>query len=280
MLAAFPAVQPLVLGDRPIQTVAAIDVAEAVTAALAGEVPMRRDYDLMEATSHTLREIVAQFRRFLGFPAARLTIGLPEWLGFAIARVADLAGWTGWRSPLRTTALRVLSNGVIGDPERWTNATGRSCQSLEATLASIPATSQERVFARASLAFPFLLAALSIFWIVSGMIGLIRREAAAQILDGVLNAPAANALVLAGGAIDVAIGVGLIIRSWTRFFALLAIVVSIGYLAGGTVLTPWLWADPLGPFVKVVPGIALALAVAALADERLWNGRCCSGGCI
>jgi hypothetical protein len=33
-------------------------------------------------------------------------------------------------------------------------------------------------------------------------------------------------------------------------------------------VTPELWADPLGPFVKVFPAMALALAVAALAEER------------
>jgi uncharacterized protein YbjT (DUF2867 family) len=102
MLAAFPAIQPLILGERRIQTVAAADVAEAVAMALAGEVPTRCDYDLMEDTPRTLREIVGQFRRWLGCPAARMRCDLPEWLGFAVGRIADLAGWCGWRSSLRT----------------------------------------------------------------------------------------------------------------------------------------------------------------------------------
>jgi hypothetical protein len=44
--------------------------------------------------------------------------------------------------------------------------------------------------------------------------------------------------------------------------------VSLAYLLLGAVLTPYLWADPLGPLVKIVPGIGLASAVAALAEER------------
>ena len=104
--------------------------------------------------------------------------------------------------------------------------------------------------------------------IASGVIGIVQREAAATLLDGVLSTPAANILILAGDAIDIAIGVGLIVRSWTRHAAVAAIIVSFGYLLAGTVLIPWLWADPIGPFVTVLPGIALALAVAALMEER------------
>ena len=46
------------------------------------------------------------------------------------------------------------------------------------------------------------------------------------------------------------------------------IVVSLGYLAGATLYAPDLWADPLGPMLKVLPGLALALTAAALLDER------------
>jgi len=268
MLAAFPFVQPLVLGDSLVQTVAAEEVAAAVAMALAGTVPMRADYDLMEDTPQTVRNIVGQFRRWLGFATAWATLDLPVWIGQAVAKFADTAGWLGWRSPLRSTALRVLSDGVTGDPGPWKRATGRTCRSLRDTLAALPNTAQERVFARARLVFPVLLVVLSIFWLASGVIGIIQREAAARLLDGVLPAPSVNALVLAGGAIDIAIGMSLIVRSWARRAAIAAIVVSFGYLLAGTVLTPWLWADPIGPFVKVLPGIALALAVAALMEER------------
>ena len=57
-------------------------------------------------------------------------------------------------------------------------------------------------------------------------------------------------------------------RPWLRLACFGAVAVSLGYLAGGTLLTPHLWADPLGVFVKVFPGIGLALAVASIAEER------------
>ncbi len=40
------------------------------------------------------------------------------------------------------------------------------------------------------------------------------------------------------------------------------------WFALGTILTPWLWADPFGALVKVLPGIVLALVAAAMLEER------------
>ena len=46
------------------------------------------------------------------------------------------------------------------------------------------------------------------------------------------------------------------------------IAVSFAYLISGTLAAPDIWVDPLGPYVKILPSIALALFVLALADDR------------
>ncbi len=46
------------------------------------------------------------------------------------------------------------------------------------------------------------------------------------------------------------------------------IAVSLAYLAGGTLIEPTLWLDPLGPLVKVLPSILLTLATLAVLEER------------
>jgi len=269
MLAAFPLAQPLVLGDARVKTVAADDVADAAAFALAhDQTTARRDFDLVEQGSHTLRDVVAAFRAWLGFAPARAHLSLPRFVGFPIARGADLAGWLGWRSPLRTTALRVLAEGIEGDSSDWEAVRGRALKPLHETLRSVPSTMQERVFARAMLVFPVLVLTLALFWLASGVIGFWRADDAARVLDGVVTPGDAMALVLGGGALDVLVGLGLLVRKYTRTAALGAIVVSLGYLASGTLLTPHLWTDPLGPLVKIFPAMALALAVAALAQER------------
>ena len=268
MLAAFPVVQPLVRADAPVQTVSARDVADAISFSLTSVETSRRSFDLVEREAHSLRDLVAAFRAWLGFPPASTVIALPSFLGGVIARGADLAGWLGWRSPLRTTALRVLADGVKGDGAAWEAVRGHPLASLRDTLAGIPATLQERTYARAALVFPVLVLTLAAFWLLSGLIGFWRAMAATCVLTGIADPRISLALVLGGAALDVTVGLGVLLRRFTRVAALASVAVSAVYLAAGTWLTPYLWADPLGPFVKVFPVMALGLAVAALAEKR------------
>jgi hypothetical protein len=47
-----------------------------------------------------------------------------------------------------------------------------------------------------------------------------------------------------------------------------ALALSIAYLVLGTLLLPRLWADPLGPLLKIAPIVALNLAALAVLDDR------------
>jgi hypothetical protein len=46
------------------------------------------------------------------------------------------------------------------------------------------------------------------------------------------------------------------------------IAVTAAYLLGGTLLTPALWLDPLGPLVKSIPAAVLALTALAVLEDR------------
>jgi uncharacterized protein YbjT (DUF2867 family) len=268
MLAGLPYAQVLVSGTSKVQIVALDDVTEAVRACLGGEIPERSTFDLVADEMHTLRDVVTRFRRWLGVPTARIQIELPRPVGVALARVADLAGWFGWRSPLRSTALKVLAAGISGDARPWRQASGRGLAGLDEALARLPSTRQERIFARAQLVLPCLVLTLVLFWLLSGLIGLWQWQEAAAILSGSTTPGLAAALVILGSLADIAIGIAFLFRRWLTRAALAAIAVSLGYLVGGTILAPTLWGDPLGPFVKVLPSMALALAVLALAEKR------------
>ena len=193
---------------------------------------------------------------------------LPRWLGGAVAWGADMAGWLGWRSPLRTTALKSLDDGVTGDAAAWKAAGGFNLNSLSQTLAALPSTMQERVFGRAQLVYPVALLTLAVFWIVSGVVGLAMLEAAASVIAERVGDGLARMLTIGGALADIAIGCGLLYRPTVRAAAWASVALSAAYLAAGSVLTPELWADPLGVFVKVFPAMALAVVVAALTEER------------
>ena len=266
-LAAFPLVQPLVLPRAPVQTIAVDNVAGAVVSVIKGGFE-GVDADLVEPQPRTLEETVALFRAWLGFSKAKTTLRLPRALGYTVAALADVAGRLGWRSPLRSTALRVLEDGVTGSANAWETAGGAPLASLERTLAGMPATRQERVFARTHLVFPLLVMLLAGFWIASGMIGLWQSQAALAVFGNAVPPMAGKFAIFGGGIADIAIGIALLFRRTLKVACIASVALACAYLVGGTLLTPAIWADPLGPFVKVIPTIGLALAVTAIAEER------------
>ena len=94
MLAAFPWVQPLVLPDAKIQTVAVDDVALAVQYAIIGRFN-QTDLDLVEDMPHRLEDLVAAVRAWLGFKPAHAVLRFPRWVGYAVGKCADGLGWLG-----------------------------------------------------------------------------------------------------------------------------------------------------------------------------------------
>ncbi|MEZ5999788.1 SDR family oxidoreductase [Hyphomonas sp.] len=260
-LAAVPLVQPVMLADADIRTVHVDDVAAAVVRAVE-EGLTGVDADLLSSEPTRLEDLILSIRSWLGFAAPRAVIRAPYFLGALTARLGDFAGWLGWRPALRTTSLKVLGKGVTGNAGQW------PVRNLTDTLSALPSTVQERTYARAALLYPFLLLILSAFWIASGVIGWLQQSAAMAVFGPDVPTALAKAFVLGGAVVDVVIGTALLLRPLTRAAALAAVCVSLAYLAGSAFLAPHLWADPLGPMVKVFPAIALSLTVWTLTEAR------------
>ncbi len=267
--AAFPLLGFRIFPDTPVQTVSVEDVAGAVVQIAQGDITPGTVADLTEAEQYRFQDVVRAVRRWQGFPRWRMELPVPGLLTGLASRTADALGWLGWRSPLRTNALKALRDGITGDARGWEAAGGNPCRSLAETLTSIPATVQERWFARMYLLLPMAIAVLSLFWIASGVIGLVYRDAAIFILtDRGLSSSFSNFSVITGGIIDIVLGLMILVRKLTRTASIGMAAVSVSYMAGAMMLTPDLWADPLGPMVKVLPGIMLAFIVAALMEKR------------
>lgn len=269
MLAAFPLIQPVALADARIQIVAVDDVAAAVVQAVDGSAAKAAeggDFDLVADPALALSDVIAATRRWLGFPAARWTLALPDALGFAAARMGDLAGLLGWRPALRTPGLQVLSANVVGEARAWEDLTGRRLKGLQAVLAARPSTQQDRIAARAGLIFPLLLVTLAGFFIATGVIALFQFDrAVAQLPASFALAPA---LVLGGALADIALGCLMLVRKTTRPALVGAAGLSLAYVIAGSVITPDLWTDPLGPLLKALPVIVLAIGLWAMAEPR------------
>ncbi|RWB51719.1 SDR family oxidoreductase [Mesorhizobium sp.] len=267
-LAAFPWFVPAVLADRPIQTVSVADVAEAVSRAVGGSLARGQIIDLVEERARPLGAVLLEFRAWLGLPKAPV-VAVPAIVGRLAGIVADRLGLLGWRSPLRSAALAALEKGVTGNPKPWAEITGRPPQPLEATLAAMPAHVQERWFARLWLLKPIVFAILSTFWLASGVVGLARHDAAADILvSRGLPPAAALGMVLAGSVADIVVGAAVVVRPLARLALLAMVAITLLYLAAATMLAPDLWLDPLGAIVKAVPMLCLVLVALAILEER------------
>ena len=267
--AALPGILPEVLPDSLVQTVHIDDLASAVVAAAQGNIPAGTTADVTEAEARPLPELTRRIRLWQGFQPPLLTLPVPSPMLALTGRVADALGRLGWRSPLRTTAITVLRDGIRADPKALVAAGVPLPRGLDATLAALPSTRQERLFGRLYFVLPLAIAVLSVFWLASGLIALARPGVAASALEGsAMPAWAVGATVLGGALTDVALGLAILWRRWSRAAAIGMMAVSALYLVGGTLFLPALWLDPLGPFVKVLPSLVLALIVWLSLEER------------
>lgn len=254
--------------DALLQPVQVSDLAKAIEFFLGADAPKRQLLEVAGPERLKLSELIAAYRLWLGYEPARV-LRIPAALETTIFRLGDLAGMLGWRPPVRTTALRQLQMDVVGDGTKWTSMTGISAARVQEMLARDPASVQERWFAKLFLLKPVFIGGLALFWIASGLITLgPALDAAAAVL---LQAGFSSHFMLAaiaGGALDVLIGAGIAIRKAARPALLASIAVSGAYLALGGILLPELWADPLGPLVKIVPVLLASFAALAILDDR------------
>ncbi|MBI2260991.1 MAG: SDR family oxidoreductase [Caulobacterales bacterium] len=266
-LAAFPGFIPAPGGGQRFRPVAMDDLCAAVVAGLVPGAPVRRKLDVAGPQSLTLAEILVAYRGWLGLKPAPV-VALPDVLAAPAIALGDLAGWLGWSSPLRSASIRQMNYGVEGDPDRWVSELGVRPRSLAAHLTRTPASVQDVWHARLWLVRPVAIVTLSLFWILTGLISFgPGREAALAVLAGGGYGASAPAVAGSGALLDVVLGLALLIRPWTARVAMLMALSTVGYLVAASISLPHYWLDPLGPWLKVLPMMALCLFVAA-TDER------------
>jgi uncharacterized protein YbjT (DUF2867 family) len=267
-LAALP-VLPLLPGTGPLQVVQLDDLVETIALFLRAGAPRRVTLDVAGPEELSFGEVVAQYRRWLGWrPAAH--VRMPQWLAGAAFKAGDFIGWLGWRPPIRTTARREIARGAVGDTSEWRRLTGIEPTALSAALAAEPASVQERWFACLYLLKPLAFAVFAAFWIGTGVISLTSGWDIGKSLmfEGGVEDPLASLVVIAGALADIAIGVGVAWRRTTRAALFGALAISMVYAILGAMLVPRLWEDPLGPMLKIWPIMALNFILLAMLRDR------------
>jgi uncharacterized protein YbjT (DUF2867 family) len=266
-LAGLP-VLPVMPETGPLRPVALDDVVATVLAFTDLRRPGGLVLDMSGPETLAFVDLVRLNRRWLGLPPAR-ELSVPEWLAALAYRMGDAAGRLGWRPAVRSTARREVARGAAGDNQAWVAATGIVPRRIEAMLRGRPPAVQDRWFARLYMLKPLVFVSLVLFWVGSGLASLgpgfgggvaMMREAG----TGWLAIP----IVAGGGLADLLVGVGIAWRRTTRIALQAGIAVTAAYVVAGSVLTPWLWLDPLAALLKTLPITALMLVALAILEER------------
>lgn len=266
-LAGFPGVIPAVHAGATVRLVSVEDVAEAVVRGLAVGAPSGLTLDLVSAEAMTLGQLLTRLRAWLGLAPAPM-LNLPAPIAGFIARIADALAWLGWRSPMRSTALGQLAGGVDGRPADAAFL-GLDLRPFDRILNARPSSAQDRLHARLYFLKPVILAGLSLFWLVSGLVGLAAQAQATAVLTVAgLSSELARGFVLGGVGVDLALAALVLVRRTSKWALAGMIAVTLAYLAGATLWRPDLWLDPMGPLVKSLPAALLALCALALPEER------------
>lgn len=265
-LAALPIFQPLAGdGSFAFSPIHADDLARAVRLACEDLWFVNTTLEPAGPQTLTLGEMMARYRRWLGFGHARL-VPVPMPVMRALARVGDLAG----SGPVSTNSLEQIAAGNAADGAAFAQAVGFRPRSLDNMMRDRAAGVQDRWHARLFFLAPAIRWGLALLWLVSALLGLFSARAQTLEVLAAIGAPEAAALPLRIGTALLDLGIAALVvgDSRARLATVAQLVTVAGYTLALTLALPALWADPLGPLLKNLPILLLILVHGAIADRR------------
>lgn len=267
-LAAFPLIIPVVGGDQSFRPIPLGDLSAAVVAALKPGAVSRETLDMPGPEAVTMTQTVRLYRGWMGLRPAPV-VRVPRALAAPALAIGDLLGRLGWSSPIRTTAIKQMDHDVSGHDSGWAQRLGVSSRGFSRFLAETPASVQDVWHARLWFVRPVAIVTLGLFWLVTGLIsfGPGWNGAVAILHEGGYGGWS-GPVAWWGALLDVVLGLALFVRPWTARVAIVMCLATVGYLIAGTLSLPHYWIDPLGPWLKVLPMMALCLFVAATDARR------------
>jgi uncharacterized protein YbjT (DUF2867 family) len=264
-LAALPAFVPVPgTGAQAFQPIHVRDLAELVAKALESDALVRRTFEPVGPDVVTLRQIVEDYRRWLGIGPA-FVVSVPAIVARGAATIGDVVG-----GPLNSTAWAQLEHGNTGDAAAYAKESGLSPLGWRAALARHPAHAQDRWHARLYFVRPLLRTALALLWIGSGAVGFAAMGPWVDPVSGALGvSPEAGAAALGLSCLgDIGLGTLVFARWKPPVLAAVQGAVVVGYTAIAGIVQPGLWMDPFGPLLKNLPILAAIAALAAIEEER------------
>ncbi|WP_088508707.1 SDR family oxidoreductase [Burkholderia ubonensis] len=262
MLASLP-VHVLPAGGRQLlRPVHVDDLAELVARLIERPAAGERIVDVVGADEVEYREMLAIYRRAMGFPPA-MRVSVP---GALFAAAATLSGRMPGAMLTRDT-WAMLRAGNTGELAASSAALGRPPRGLRAFIGAQAVALRHE--ALAAWRRPLLTGSLAIVWIWTAIASAFihpLRDSLALLAHVHLTGISALAALYAACALDFVFGVATVVAPSRRLWAA-QIVLVVAYSAVIAVAMPGLLAEPFGPVLKNVPILAVLLILFA-EEER------------
>lgn len=262
MLASLP-VHVLPAGGRQLlRPVHVDDLAELVARLIERPAAGDRIVDVVGADEVEYREMLAIYRRAMGFPPA-MRVSVPGTLcGAAAALSGRMPG-----AMLTRDTWAMLRAGNTGELAASSAALGRPPRGLRAFIGAQAVALRHE--ALAAWRRPLLTGSLAIVWIWTAIASAFihpLRDSLALLAHVHLTGISALAALYAACALDFVFGVATVVAPSRRLWAA-QIVLIVAYSAVIAVAMPGLLAEPFGPVLKNVPILAVLLILFA-EEER------------
>ncbi|KVQ79508.1 NAD-dependent dehydratase [Burkholderia ubonensis] len=258
MLASLP-VHVLPAGGRQLlRPVHVDDLAELVARLIERPAAGDRIVDVVGADEVEYREMLAIYRRAMGFPPA-MRVSVP---GALFAAAAALSGRMPGAMLTRDT-WAMLRAGNTGELAASSAALGRPPRGLRAFIGAHAVALRHE--ALAAWRRPLLTGSLAIVWIWTAIASAFihpLRDSLALLAHVHLTGISALAALYAACALDFGFGVATVVAPSRRLWAA-QIVLVVAYSAVIAVAMPGLLAEPFGPVLKNVPILAVLLILFA-----------------
>ncbi|KVT63994.1 NAD-dependent dehydratase [Burkholderia ubonensis] len=262
MLASLP-VHVLPAGGRQLlRPVHVDDLAELVARLIERPAAGGRIVDVVGADEVEYREMLAIYRRAMGFPPA-MRVSVP---GALCGAAAALSGRMPGAMLTRDT-WAMLRAGNTGELAASSAALGRPPRGLRAFIGAHAVALRHE--ALAAWRRPLLTGSLAIVWIWTAIASAFihpLRDSLALLAHVHLTGISALAALYAACALDFVFGVATVVAPSRRLWAA-QIVLVVAYSAVIAVAMPGLLAEPFGPVLKNVPILAVLLILFA-EEER------------
>lgn len=265
-MAALP-VTPLVAdGSQAIQPIHVGDLCRVVLEAMEGDSLSHRHLDLVGPKPITLRDYLGAQRQWLDGGTLR-PLAIPYPLSL---RLAALGGFLG-TTPVDREAVEMLQRGNCADVTPLIEACGFTPRALDEVLAATPATDADRWHARLYLLAPLLRISLALLWLFTALTSALLYplgESYALLHEVGIGGGVAPLFLYGAAALDLVLGVALLLNYRTTLVALAQSAVILVYTIIITLALPEFWLHPYGPVSKNIPLLVATLVMLQLERRR------------